>query len=135
VIVADQDRLDRPFQIGTGERLTASVTLTEHANSLAGTVRDTAGRPLPLALVTVFAVDANQRDAHRRVQLERTDAKGAFEFEGLPSGDYLLAPAGGFDPTVWRTAPFFQRLTPVATRVTLKGGLRRTQDLRTTGAR
>jgi hypothetical protein len=135
VIVADHDRLDRPFQIGTGEHLTASVTLTNHPNEVVGTLRDGAGRALPFALVTVFAIDGDQRDAHRRVQLVRTDAKGAFRFEGLPSGDYLLAPAGGFDPPTWRTVEFFARLTPIATRISLRGGLRRTQDLTATAAR
>lgn len=135
VIVADHDRLGQPFQIGTGERLTASVTLTENSNALAGTLRDGADRARPFALVTVFAVDGDQRDAPRRVQLVRTDALGVFRFEGLPSGDYLIAPAGGFDPPLWRTAEFFARLTPVATRVSLGHGVRRTQDLKTTGAR
>lgn len=135
VVVADHERLDLPFQIGTGERLAASVTLTEHPNALAGTLRDAGGRALPFALVAVFAVDGTQRDAHRRVQLVRTDGRGAFLFEGLPSGDYLLAPAGGFAPPMWGTVEFFQSLTPLATRVSLSRGLRKVQDLRTAVAR
>jgi len=133
IAVADQDRLDRPFQIGTGERLTARITLTERPNQVGGTLRNTAGRPLAFSLVTVFSVDGAQREAHRRVQLVRTDAKGVFRFDGLPSGDYVLAPADGFTPELWRTVPFFERLTPAGVRVTVGHGRPATHDLKLTG--
>jgi hypothetical protein len=131
ITVADHDRLDRAFQVGTGERLNAAVTLTEQANRISGTLKDAAGRAVPYALVAVFAVDASQREAHRRVQLMRTDSKGAFLFEGLPSGDYLLTPASGFDPTLWRTVAFFERLTPLGLRISLGQGRLVTRDLKT----
>jgi hypothetical protein len=133
IVVADHDRLDRPFQVGTGERLAAAVTLTAQSNRVGGTLRDRTGRVQPFALVAVFAVDGSQREAHRRVQLIRTDAKGAFLFEGLPSGEYLLAPANGFEPTMWRTVDFFQRLTPLGQRISVGQGRLVMRDLNTAG--
>jgi hypothetical protein len=133
MVVADQDRLDRPFQIGTGERLTALITLTERPNQVGGTLRDASGRALAFSLVTIFSVDGAQREAHRRVQLVRTDATGAFRFDGLPSGEYVLAPADGFDPEMWRTVPFFERLTPSGQRVAVGHGRPAVRDLKLVG--
>jgi hypothetical protein len=119
VSVSNRDSLDRPFNVAAGDKLSASIALTEHANEITGTLRDATGRPVPFGLVSVFPTDVSQRESHRRVQLLRSDRRGTFRFEGLPSGDYLLASAGGFDPISWRTAGFFQNLSALALQVTL----------------
>jgi hypothetical protein len=132
VVVAGRDRLDLPFQVGPAERLQASIVLTERPNQVEGTLRDPSGRARGFGMVALFAVDPDERDSFRRVHLVRADPRGLFQFHGMPSGEYFLAPAEGIAPPLWRTPEFFQHLTPVATRVTVGRGVRRTLDLRTT---
>ena len=130
VNVSNEDRLGRAFVVAAGDRLTAAVTLTERPNEINGTLRDGAGRALPFMLVAVFPADSSQRESHRRVQLIRSDARGVFRFDGLPSGDYLLSGVVGLEPTTWRTAEFFRQLTTDASRVTIGRGRAQTHDLK-----
>jgi len=129
VSVANRERLDLPFQVDHGQQIPTSIALTARPNVLGGTLRNAAGQAMPFTLVAAFSPEADQRSAARRTQLLRTDAAGAFRFSGLPSGEYLIAPAVGFDPPSWRTASFFERLAPSAVRVSIGGGAEVTRDV------
>src|SRR5688572_22566526 len=77
--------------------------------SLAGTLRDPDGRPVPNQDVTLS--QAGKATAHKA----RTDAKGAFVFTDVPAGDY------GFEPGV---SGFLVRYP-----VTVRAGQRTTSDV------
>jgi vitamin B12 transporter len=62
------------------------------AASLSGTVKDPQGRPVPGATVTLFSPTAAAGET-------TTDTTGAYHFENVPAGTYLLrAEARGFAP-------------------------------------
>jgi vitamin B12 transporter len=73
--------------------LSAAILNAESGASLAGTVTDPQGQPVPGTTLTLFSSTGAAGGA------TTTDASGAYRFEGLPEGDYLLrAAARGFAP-------------------------------------
>ena len=72
--------------------LTSSIS-AESGGSLAGIVKDPQGQPVPGATLTLFSRTSGAGSA------TTSDAAGAYRFEGLAEGDYLLrATASGFTP-------------------------------------
>jgi vitamin B12 transporter len=71
--------------------LSAAPMSAESGASLTGTVRDPQSQPVPGATVTIFSRSGAAGSA------TTSDSAGAYRFEGLPAGDYLLrAAAPGF---------------------------------------
>lgn len=102
---------------------------------LAGTVRDDRGSPDGEAMAVVFPADrrfwAGAGLRARRKASAFTSASGVFSMANLPPGDYLVAalPTGGAD--FWQDPQVLDKLTSVATRVSLSAGETRTVDVRT----
>jgi uncharacterized protein (DUF2141 family) len=90
-----------PLQISNGERK-ADITLTLlHGSAIAGTVRDSNGRPID---ASVFVVQPRVRDGVRvytqpsgiEQSTASSDDRGAYRLYGLPPGEYLVAAWRGF---------------------------------------
>lgn len=102
---------------------------------LSGIVRDDRGSPDGDAMAVVFPADrrfwtgAGLRA--RRKASAVTSSSGAFALTNLPPGDYLVAalPVGGSD--FWQDPQVLDKLTSVATRVSLLAGETRAVDVRT----
>ena len=68
-----------------------AVVSAESGASIAGTVKDPQGQPVPGTTLTLFSRTGSAGSA------TTSDSSGAYRFEGLPEGDYLLrAAAPGF---------------------------------------
>jgi protocatechuate 3,4-dioxygenase beta subunit len=105
------------------------VTLTDRLNTLAGTVVDDHGKPVPFSLVVAFGAEPGLRAARHRTRAARAGSDGTFTLDGLPSGEYFVAVADDSEPSLWYTPEFFERLAPAAARVILVHGERRILDL------
>jgi vitamin B12 transporter len=71
--------------------LTAAAASAQSGASITGAVKDSQGQPVPGATLTLFSRTGAAGNA------TTTDPAGAYRFEGLPPGDYLLrAAAPGF---------------------------------------
>ena len=71
--------------------ISGAVVCAESGASITGTVKDPQGQPVPGATLTLFSRTGAAGSA------TTSDSAGAYRFEGLPEGDYLLrAAAPGF---------------------------------------
>src|SRR5271155_3304887 len=71
--------------------LSATLARAQSGASITGTVTDPQGQPVPAATLTLFSRTGAAGNA------TTSDTAGAYRFEGLPAGDYLLrAAAPGF---------------------------------------
>ena len=125
VTIDGQDRLDLPFDLVAGQTVRGvQIALTTRTTTLRGRVLDEEDeRPRTDVTLVVFPADARYRwPGSRRIVTTRPDTSGAFEVTDLPSGDYLVAAAGG--PI--RPAPddigFVEDLAAGATPVSLSVG-------------
>jgi hypothetical protein len=107
------------------------VVLTRQQSHISGRVgepRDTNSGCAVLA----FAVDADRRGEDSRFfAATRTARDGTFSFDGLPAGDYLVAPTDRVrDEDEWRDPDLLSALERSATRVSLVEGQSVTLQLR-----
>jgi hypothetical protein len=128
-----KDLLDSAFEFtgdGTGPK-DVVLTFSDVHPRLAGTLASASGTPAPSYFVVVFpAARALWATPSRRTVFTRPATDGAFAFNDLPPGDYLIAALTDLDPATWQSPDVLEQLIPAAVPVTLGEGERRTQDLR-----
>ena len=90
-----QDITDTGLQADSGQRLTdVSITVTDQASEVSGTVRDGDGRAVPGARVLFVPVPAGLWPvASRRYARTIADTSGRYVVRGLPAGDYKVTAA------------------------------------------
>ena len=112
-----------------------TVVCGEPPTRLSGTVRNERGSPDGDAIAVVFPADrrfwtgAGLRA--RRKTSAFTSASGSFSMVNLPPGDYLVAALMVGNSDFWQDPQVLDKLTPIATRVSLLAGETRTVDVRT----
>ncbi len=130
-MAGDRDLLDVESDIEPGQRIAGvDVTLTNTHTQLSGVLHAASGQPVSDYFIVVFSTDpASWRALARRTQVGRPDTSGHFELDNLPAGDYYLAALTTIDQDELATSAFFERLAPLAMRLTLGEGEHRVQDL------
>jgi hypothetical protein len=129
-VINGADTLDVPAAIAQSAG-DAFVTLTDRAAHLSGRLPDSDGTAPSATTVVLFPTDPALRvPRSRRIQAVRADAAGAFAFDGLPPGDYLIALAEDVEPGEWQDPAFLARLVSGAVAVALGEGESRTAVLR-----
>jgi hypothetical protein len=131
-----RDLLDTPLELSLamGSLTGVELTLSDLHTKLSGVVATTAGVPVSACYVVAFPADRALWSApFRRFAFRRPATNGRFVFEELPSGDYFLAIVRDLDPNNWRTSEVLEALVPRATRVSLRDGEQKSQDLRVNG--
>jgi hypothetical protein len=135
-IVDGRDLLDAPIELSTatGSIADDELTFTDQHTGLSGIVTTPAGTPVSACYVVAFPADRSLWTAsYRRFRHQRPATNGRFVLDELPPGDYLLAVLPDLDLASWRSPEMLGSLVERATRVTLREGERKTQDLRVTG--
>ncbi|MDQ3348114.1 MAG: carboxypeptidase-like regulatory domain-containing protein [Acidobacteriota bacterium] len=111
------------------------LTVTDHATTLSGVVRDGSGRNVQDAVVLVIPL-AQQfwHRTSRRLRLLRTDAQGRFTTRGLPAGEYrVVASVDVNEGDAYRDA-VLQRLSEAGVPLSLAALEQRELDLPLTSA-
>lgn len=135
VVFGGTDISDRPLDVGTAAIDGITIRLTNQPATLAGSVTVSAGGrdDLTRAIVLAFPTDrAGWRDygsTPRRLKMTGLAADGAYQFQGLPAGEYFVVAVRDDFIRDWRAPSFLERLTPLASRVTITRGQRSTQSL------
>jgi hypothetical protein len=121
-MVGGVDMLDRPVALEGRDIDGLVLTLTEHPSSLSGTVRGAQGQADETAAVVLFPADTawtNLGPSPRRVRLARPNRAGAFQIGGVPPGDYYVVAIEEVAAGAWQAPEVLQRLSQIATRVTV----------------
>lgn len=128
-----RDLLDGPIELSaaTGSLTDVELTFSDQHTGLSGVITTAAGAPVSACYVVVFPSDrALWAASYYRFRHQRPATNGRFVFDDLLPGDYLLAVLPDLDPSSWRSPEMLGSLVERGTRVTLREGERKTQDLR-----
>lgn len=100
------------------------VHLTTQVSNVSGVVKNANDAVVPAADVLIFPVDPASWKIpfSRRLVLLRTDARGAFDVTGLPSGQYLAAAPADLERSMWADPDRLERLRAIATPLSVVDG-------------
>ena len=128
-LVGGKDALDLPFEM-TGIDTSVEIVLTRSRSRLSGRLLQN-DQPAPGYFVVAFPADREMwATSTRRVVSARPGTDGMFAFDDLPAGEYLLAALTDADSTSWQSPDVLATIAPLAAKVTLADGERKTQDLK-----
>jgi hypothetical protein len=122
-VIGGRDVLDAPLDIKDADVGGVVVTFTDKMGTLNGTVH--AGAETDLSDATVLLFPANYRgwiDAGmnpRRTRTARANRAGAYTFNNVPPGDYLVASLDRANEGDMQDPAFIEVLSRVATKVTI----------------
>lgn len=121
------------IDLGAGDEGAVIVTLTNRTPTLAGTVRDTVGRPAASSAVIAFSADPQEWRGYAltpdRIQTTLTSESGGYEFRTLPAGSYFLVAVSAEQREAWRDPAFLERAANGAERVSIEWNGATTRDL------
>jgi hypothetical protein len=123
--VAGRDISDMPLTLDTADVDGLVLTFTDRPASLSGTVRDAQARHDPNATVLIFPTDGVWSDRGpnpRRFRSARVGRSGEYSATALPPGDYFIVAVNDANASNWQEPAFLQRLSKLATRITLGDG-------------
>jgi len=132
LVAGGTDVSDAPIDLA-GDVSNLVVTFTDNPAHVTGIVRDAAGQPDPNAVVALFPPDPRAWGWPNGLHTKSApvSASGAFTFSNLPAGDYMMVAIPDGWQNAWRDPAVLEKLAPQATRVQLRDGEARTEDLRT----
>jgi hypothetical protein len=128
-----RDVSDSPFEIGGKDVPDLVVVFTDKPTELSGATRNSKGVD-PTATVLVFPEQASLWRDHgptpRRLKTARVGSDGKYKLTALPAGDYLVVAVSTVVPD-WMDVTSLQKLSALATRVTIADGEKKSLDLET----
>jgi hypothetical protein len=135
-IVNGADVADRPLAAAADGSVLSGVvvTFTDRSGEISGRLVDISDRPVTRYSMVVFTQDRSLWLPNaRRIRAVRPATDGSFAINGLPAGDYAIAPVEGAEEVDLSDAGFLSQLLEVAFKVTLGQGESKRQDFRVGG--
>lgn len=128
-----RDVSDAPFEIGGKNVPDLVVVFTDKPTELSGAARNSKGVD-PTATVLVFPEQPSLWRDHgptpRRLKTARVGSDGKYKLTALPAGDYLVVAVSTAVPD-WMDVKSLQKLSALATRITIADGEKKSLDLET----
>ena len=125
VTIGGVDVTDRSYDFGFAEATVADaeIVLSNRAAGIAGSIERQPGRGAMAATVIAFSIDRQGWfDRSRHVKWQSSAASGAFEFAGLPPGEYYVAAVDASVRVDLQAPDTLESLVPQAARVTAREG-------------
>ncbi len=118
------DITDSGYEFKPGQHVSdVEILLTQRATTLAGTVQDAQGTPVPDYTVVAFAADTAKWGYQTRfVRSARPDQQGRFAIRALPPGDYLVVALEYVETGQELDPEQLERWKTMGTRVALREG-------------
>jgi hypothetical protein len=112
VTLGGRDLLAEPLNVKAGQAVNgATATLTQHRGSLAGTLLDESGGPVPGAAVLVYPLDARYRGlSPQRIRYVVSSPFGDYTATGLRPGHYRVATLVGVELGAWYDAEVLREI-------------------------
>ena len=130
-VMGGRDLLDADFEISGSGTAEVTVTISDKATELSGTLQSASGAPATDVFVIAYAADRKLwGGGARRVQAVRPSVDGRYAIAGLPPGEYLVAAVLDIDPNDWNDPAFLEQLVPASLKLTLGEGEKKTQNLK-----
>jgi hypothetical protein len=133
-MVAGHDISDTALVLESRDVSGLVLTFTDHPTHLGGTVRDGQGRADDNAAVVIFPSDGgwvNLGASARRLRTVGVSRTGLYATSGLPPGSYDVIAIGDGLPSNWQDPAWLERLSHVASQVTIGDGQSQSLDLTT----
>jgi hypothetical protein len=121
----DLDVLRDGLLVRDARELRLDITLGTPAATITGMVTDSAGQPVPHAVVAVLPDDRSHVHMHLTGNADET---GRFEIFSVGPGDYRLYAWTEVEGAAWRNAEFMQAYDELGTPVTVEAGESATVD-------
>jgi hypothetical protein len=129
-MIDDVDTLDSDLETRPGGSYHLSLTLTNQRTLLAGVITTPDGHPAAdVHIITIPADHLLWRGPSRRIKWTRPSSDGAFEFQNLPAGNYLLIATTDVEPNEWNELAFIASVAPHGVPVIIRDGTRTIQNL------
>jgi hypothetical protein len=123
IAIGGRDVLDAPLELKDADVSGLVVTFTDKMGTLTGTVHAGAETDLSEATVLLFPADyqgwINAGMNPRRTRTARANRPGAYTFNGVPPGDYLVAALDRSNEGDMQDPAFIAALARVAAKVTI----------------
>jgi uncharacterized protein (DUF2141 family) len=133
------DVSDVAMDIGSSDINDVVIRFTDRRTQLSGVVRNGARQPDATASVMAFPADralwTDYSSSPRRLRVSRSTSTGSFTMPTLPPGDYLVVAISDTDGGSFPDPKFLEKISSLATRVTIDRGQTKTQDLVTVSVR
>jgi carboxypeptidase family protein len=134
VLADGYDVTDLPIEVSNGAAPALTVTFTDQAAELAGTLSSPTGQPATDYFVVLLPADPRYwSPISRRILSTRPDATGHYVFRGLPAGEYHLAVTTDLVQGDLQDRATLQRLSDQSQPVTLRLGQTATFDVKIGG--
>ena len=115
------ETLDVPAAIAGPSIGGAVVALTDRMTRVSGVVRGDTSHSAADYTIVLFPLDPALRVPRtRRIQAVRAGTDGAYRFDGVAPGEYLIASLDDVEPGEWYDAAFLARIAPAAQRITVR---------------
>jgi len=133
IVAGGRDVTAEPIDLRENDITDAVVMYTDRSAQLSGNVRVPGGAaPAPGATVFLFPADFRAKIANadgRRFRNASVTKTGAYTFNNVPAGEYVVAVLDGDDVPENRDAALFEALSRAGTHLTIIEGEKKTQDL------
>lgn len=134
VLADGHDVTDLPLEVSNGAAPALTITFTDQAAELSGTLTSAAGQPATDYFVVLLPADPRYwSPITRRILSTRPDATGHYVFRGLPAGEYHLAVTTDLIQADLQDRATLQRLSDQSQSVTLRLGQTATFDVKIGG--
>jgi hypothetical protein len=121
VTLGGRDLLADTLDVKAGQAVNGAIaTLTQHRGSLAGTLLDESGGPVPGAAVLVYPIDERYRGlSAQRIRYVVSSPFGDYTATGLRPGHYRVATLVGVELGAWYDAEVLREIDAAAVLVSI----------------
>jgi hypothetical protein len=125
-----RDYTAQPFETSGQTMDGFTIVLTNRFPTVAGTLRDSKGNPVPAGTAILFPDESSLWvEDLRSVRTARVDQSGLFTVKGLRPGNYLAIASVGISNNQWNDPEYLDSIRQDAQRVTVKEGEDQRLDL------